>query len=331
MIYNLKAIRKQFLGLPLSEADFKVRKFEEGHDAQERLELVAKTVVQGYNTAVEHGLGPDLMAIATSIDKELQGFFNEGIGMGLHALDTFSFSKKKQFWSFIEGEGNHHEYMSYIGAGLTCAVFKKPFKKLLDKGSVTSWLALDGIGFYYAMFKTPKVLADVYVPKKIKADAFYLDRFDNGVGRALWFYASGEPQKIADTIKQFPESRRGPIWSGVGLAATYAGGVTEEKLRKLRALSGEHCLQLGQGSILAIHTRFTAGNPSTYNKMATAVLVGSTAEECEKIASAYKAKLEEKKYIDGVPSFKIFLQNVRQWIKVQQQEQKQTTASASAA
>lgn len=318
MIFNLKPMRKQFLGLSLSEADFKVRGFEEGFEAQNRLELVAKTVVQGYNTAVEHGLSEDLIAIKNSVDNELVGFFSEGIGMGLYALDIFSFPRKKKFWNFIEGVGNNHEYMSYIGAGLTCAVFNSNFEKILDKGSETCWLTLDGLGFYYAMFKTSKGIGKQYVPKKIKNNAFYLDRYDNGVGRAAWFYASGEPKKILETINQFPESRRGPIWSGIGLAATYAGGVSADKLKLLRKLSGKHYLQLAQGSMLASHTRFTAGNPSPYTDMCSRILVGKSSEECEQVASRYKAQLASEKFIDGVPSFKIFLQNLRSWIKDQQ-------------
>ena len=48
MIYNLKSIRKQVLGLALREAGFKARGFREGTGAQARLELVAGTVVNGY-------------------------------------------------------------------------------------------------------------------------------------------------------------------------------------------------------------------------------------------------------------------------------------------
>lgn len=314
MIYNLKPVRKQILGLSLSEATFKIRGFEEGHEAQDRLELVAKTVVQGYNTAIEHGLGKDLAAIITTVDQELKGFFFEGVAMGLYTLDIFSVSKKSKFWEFIQGIGSKHEYMSYIGSGLACAIFNRPFDKLLKKASTTGWLALDGIGFYYAMFKTKKALLDFYIPKEIKRDPFYLERYDNGVGRALWFYAAGEPEKIANTIDTFSPERRGAIWSGIGLAATYAGGVSFEKLEQLKVLSKEYVLQLGQGAVLAIHTRFTAGNENDYVNLASKALVGVEAKKTEKIAKKYKEELYDNKFVNGEPSFQIFLKRIRNWI-----------------
>lgn len=314
MIYNLQSIRKQILGLGLSEVGFKARGFAQGYDAQERLELVAKTVVSGYNAAVEYGLNKDLQTATASVKNELVGFFNEGIGMGLYALDLFSLRSKNRFWEFVKGPGSKHEYMSYIGAGLASGVFGLPFKKFLDKASPTSGcLILDGIGFYYAYFKTNKTVHNFYVPASVRNDAFYLERYDNGIGRALWFYNSGDPKKIAQTVAAFPEERQPHVWSGVGLAATYAGGVSKDKIRLLKRLSGPHSIMLAQGSLLAVHTRYTAGNPHE-DDSTVRILVGKPAEEAHLFAVEAIEALRNRRYIDGKHSFQVFLENIRKWI-----------------
>jgi enediyne biosynthesis protein E3 len=315
MIHNLNTIRKQVLGLSLSEASFKSRGFEQGHEAQPRLELVAKTVVHGYNVAIENGWSEDLQVNTSQVKDELVGFFHEGIGMGLYVLDVCSLFNKNRFWKFVKGWGHKHEYMSYIGAGLASGVFNLPIEDFLKTACPTSGcLILDGLGFYNAYFKSRKTLQGFYIPDYIKANDFFLERYDNGIGRAIWFYNSGEPHLIAYTVSTFPSYRRAAIWSGIGLAATYAGGIGEDKLRLLKTLSGEHAIMLAQGSVLATHTRHRAGNPHQHDTTEQ-ILIGKSSIECHLFATEAKNDLQERRYIDGRPSFQVFLENIRRWIQ----------------
>jgi enediyne biosynthesis protein E3 len=315
---KLKIIRKLILGLPLSEAEFGVRGFEVGNKAQERLELVAKTVVHGYNVALETGLSKSLAVNTTQISHELVGFFHEGVAMGLYTLDLFSIGKKDRFGEFITGVGNRHEYMSYIGAGIASAIFRNDaisgFMSKTEK-SEGDFLFLNGIGFYHAYFKPEKTLKNnMFVPKSIRGKgSYFLDGYDNGIGRAVWFYNSGEPQKIAKTIAAFPPDRRGGVWAGVGLAATYAGGVSEEKILQLRELSGEYVYRLGEGSVLATHTRRFAGNPHETDTTER-ILTGKSSVECNDFVDAEIDKMKGRKFINNQPTFQILLQLIRDWL-----------------
>ncbi len=302
--------------LPLSEANFKIRGFEKNAPAQARLELVAKTVVSGYNTALETGLTDDLQTNTETIKQELVGFFNEGIGMGLYTLDVFSVFNRNRFWNFIKDKGKNHEYMSYIGAGIASGVFfNLPFEKFVEKADPTSGLLiLNGLGFYYAYFKPKKTLQKMYLPKSVKKDKFYIECYDNGIGRALWFYNGGVPTSIARTIANFPKDRQGAIWSGVGLAATYAGGVPEEKIRELQELAGENSHMLGEGSILACHTRDIAGNPHESDSTER-ILTGKSVKECNLFAAMAKENLNGKRYIEGRHSLLVFMENIREWVR----------------
>ncbi|MCK8522371.1 DUF1702 family protein [Aquimarina sp. D1M17] len=315
MIYNFKTLRKQILGLSLSEGNFSKRGFEEGSKAQKRLEDVGKTVMMGYNVAVENGRGDDMQSIISAIKSEKIGFFHEGIAMGLYTLDLFSITRKNHFWNFVKEEGNHHEYMAYIGAGLAIGVFNKGFEKFIAKACpMCGCLVLDGIGFYHAFFKPKRTLKQYKIPKSIEKNRFYLERFDNGVGRAIWFYDSGNPEAIAKTIHSFPADRRGDIWSGVGLAAAYAGGVPEEDIFKLKKLSGNYSVMLGQGAFLAAHTRHKAGNP-TNDESTVEILVGESAKSCDELANQVIEQLDKRnRYVDNKPSFQVFLEYVQDWV-----------------
>jgi len=313
---KLAILRKMMFALPLSEANFDVRGFQVNELPRKRLESVAKTVVEGYNTALETGLSDDLMLNRSIIKTELVGFYNEGIGMGLYTLDLFSPFNKNRFWNFIKGEGKNHEYMSYIGAGIACGVFfNRPFENFLEKASPTSGLLiLNGFGFYYAYFKPKKAINNLYIPKSVQKDPFYIECYDNGIGRALWFYNGGNPDKIHQTISLFPENRKAGIWAGVGLAATYAGGVPPEKILDLKRLACQYDYMLGEGSVLASHTRDIAENP--HEKDTTQqILTGKSAKECNEFAFKANVKLDGRRYINGEHSLKVFLEEIRAWVK----------------
>jgi enediyne biosynthesis protein E3 len=312
---KLTILRKLFFALDLSEANFSVRKFAQGEAAQDRLELVAKTVVNGYNVALETGMSDELLVQRQMVSNELCGFFNEGVGMGLYTIDLFSPFKKDRFWNFVKGVGSNHEYMSYIGAGIACGVFfNRPFDKFLEKASPTSGLLiLNGFGFYYAYFKPNKIFKDNYIPASVQRDPFFIECYDNGIGRALWFNNGGNPDKIADHVALFPENRRPGVWAGVGLAATYAGGVPAEKIKRLKQLAAPFGISLGEGSLLATHTRDLAGNPHA-DDTTVQLLTGRSAKDCCAFAREALVRLGNERYIQNKHSLLVFFEDIRSWL-----------------
>jgi len=273
----------------MKEANFDERGFQQGESAQKRLELVAKAVVSGYNTTIN----------------------NTSFGI-----------KKKEF---IKGDGKPHEYMSYVGAGIACGVFKKhSFEKFLDKASPTSGLLLlNGLGFYYAYFKPEQTIKRrFFVPKNVKKDPFFLECYDNGIGRALWFYHGANPESIAQMIAAFPEERRAGVWAGVGLAATYAGGVAPNKILLLKQLSGKYYDSLAEGCVLASHTRDVAGNPHE-DDSTELILTKKNAAVVQAFARKTDVALKKRRYIDGKHSLQVFLEKIRAWIRKNHEEEVQ--------
>lgn len=68
------------------------------------------------------------------------------------------------------------------------------------------------------------------------------------------------------------------MWSGIGLAATYAGGATPAALEDLRAAGRGYARQLGQGAAFAAAARERAGNPTAHTELGCRVLTGRSAD-----------------------------------------------------
>jgi hypothetical protein len=86
-------------------------------------------------------------------------------------------------------------------------------------------------------------------------------------------------------------SRLADLWSGVGLAATYAGGAPTAAIEELREAAGCWTRHLGQGSAFAAAARQRAGNPAAHTELACRVLTGRTAPAAAAITDAAKHRL----------------------------------------
>jgi hypothetical protein len=89
-----------------------------------------------------------------------------------------------------------------------------------------------------------------------------------GMGRSLWFIESAGPKEIAATIETAPPGHRPHLWSGVGLAAAYAGGATGEELDLLAELSASHRGHVVQGVAFAAEARRRGGHVPAYTREA---------------------------------------------------------------
>ena len=76
-----------------------------------------------------------------------------------------------------------------------------------------------------------------------------------GIGRALWFINGAQPREVAAAVARFEPGRQADLWSGVGLAATFAGGTSRHGLRILRQTAGEHRAEAALGMVFAVKAR----------------------------------------------------------------------------
>jgi hypothetical protein len=169
------------------------------------------------------------------------------------------------------------------------------------------WLAVDGYGFHEGFFHWPRYLDGQPVPKRLTG---YARRaFDQGLGRCLWFIDGGDVTRIPQTVAALPPPRQGDLWSGVGLAAVYAGEVSQEALQQLRKTAGHFYPRLAQGAAFAAKARLRGGNSTAYTQLACEALCGMSAEAAAQISDATRENLP----CDGAqPAYEVWRQRVEQ-------------------
>jgi hypothetical protein len=150
------------------------------------------------------------------------------------------------------------------------------------------WFVLDGYGFHQAYFRTEQYVhgqyQDTRFPWPAEGPQWYANHaIDQGIGRAVWFVGGTDAEVVAAMIDKFPEERRPDIYSGAGLAATYAGGADEDELRRFYHLAGDHRPQVAQGSAFAAEARIRAGLLVPHTAVATQVFCGLSPEQAAQI------------------------------------------------
>jgi hypothetical protein len=284
-------LRRRILTPDIAETTLERRGFRVKDAAsKELLETIGGTFLAGYAGAVEARTAAEAEERLEEIPLRFRGFAYEGAGMGLAVLDGFAFGGTRRVSALLNGRGELHNYMIYVGIGWAMARLPRflwPRSEALDP--LLLWLVHDGYGFHQADFHTGRYVhqqARPRVPWPAGQEAYAARAVDQGIGRALWFVGGTDPDTVVSLIERFAPERRADLYSGTGLAATYAGGVTEGELERLRDRAGAHRPQLAQGSVFAAEARIRAGLLVPHTELATRVLCGVTAERAAEISRA---------------------------------------------
>jgi len=273
----LAPFRRRLFGIPARELAFERRGFRGSDPAMRtRLEQIGRTFAHGYHAALENDDLEVLVPRLNSVDLDLRGFAYEGAAMGLALLDFLTPWRRDRFRSFLQGAGGTHAYMVHVGAGWMLARIPGRVAPRLERfDPLLRWLVIDGYGFHEGFFHWRRYLEGQPAPARLTG---YARRaFDQGLGRCLWFIEGGDAGRIPQAISAFPEPRRADLWSGVGLAVTYAGEVGQSNLVSLRESAGPHRPCLAQGAAFAAKARLRGGNLVPYTDRACMALCGLSA------------------------------------------------------
>lgn len=289
----------------VSKAD--VPPFPENNASTRRLQQVVFTVTECCHITLFNSRFGTLVPKLDAYEEELRGFAYEGAGVGLAALDTW-LPWKQRTRDFVAGPGARYLYAIYLGAGMSLARMRRnpePFRARLGD-PVFSWVVLDGYGFHEGFFAHRRYVGRRAVPRRLTGYA--LRAFDHGLGRSIWFSTGASVERVAATIGSFPEERHADLWSGVGLACGYTGGVDRATIEKLPGAAGPHRAQLAVGVAIAAKARQQVGNPALHNEIACEVLCGLTSKDSADVADAALQRLPSG---GGDPAYEIWRQRIR--------------------
>jgi hypothetical protein len=308
-------LRQLTLAPSLQRISFAGRGFPAaGSAAAEQLEAIPRAVVCGFEWAIAGSSVADLHRRLRLIDPEQRGFGYEGAAMACTVLDS---ARGHRTRDLLTGPGERHILLAYIGIGFAMARLPRPlWRKVLPDLShshyhpTMSWLAVDGYGFDLAYFHTERWVDRQQIPASypwLGHPEYFPRAVDQGIGRALWFIHGGDCPSVAAAVNRFAEARRADLWSGVGLAATFAGGAPT--VGPLLELAGAHRPDLAVGATLAIKGRSDAGYLPEHSEQCALNLTGRSAAELVELAD----RTEQPDGLDSAdePEYERWRQRIR--------------------
>ena len=252
--------------------------------ATRRLEAIPQAVITGFEWGIDVREQWEVECRLNLVDPELRGFAYEGVTMAFTVRDAMAAGRGTRTRELLRGPGAPHIFLAYIGIGFAMARLPRAaWKKVVPDltGSpyypTMSWLAVDGYGFDRAYFDTDRWVERQQVPAPYpwQGSPDYFPRaVDQGIGRALWFIHGGQAPDVAAAVRRFAGHRQPDLWSGVGLAAAFAGGSDAHGLAVLRQEAGDLMPEVAQGVVFATRARDYSGSVPAHTETAAAVLTG---------------------------------------------------------
>ncbi|HQU85105.1 MAG TPA: DUF1702 family protein [Pyrinomonadaceae bacterium] len=308
------AIRRLFFSIPVEETRFAKRGFRATKPAVvNHLEKIGASFLDGYHSALCAVDFADLENNLEKIEANYRGFSYEGAAMSLALLDRLSLLKKTRIEDFLNGEAEKHIYMVYVGIGWALARLpwtrRRIVQSISNLDSLLKWLAIDGFGFHEGYFNPRR-----YFHSEISLNSLpeYAKRaFTQGLGRSLWFVEGASVEHISEMILKMPKEMRADLWSGIGLACGYAGGVEIVELEKLKERSQEYLPFAAQGVAFAAKTRLRAENAAIHTENACRIICGLSIEDAAFLTDTTLKKLPETDDLK-LPKYEIWRQRIQQ-------------------
>ncbi|MFL6163717.1 MAG: DUF1702 family protein [Jatrophihabitantaceae bacterium] len=308
---NIRALRRRILTPSMSETRLDVRGFySKDAAAKARLERIGATFLTGYGYAAEARGVVEAEQRLESLDREVRGFGYEGAAMAFAVRDGLPIGGSSHVAQLLAGRGRQHAYMVYVGVGWAMARLPRfRWSRITVADPLMRWLVLDGYGFHQAYFHTQQYVTEHYqepaIPWPAEGPRWYAQHaIDQGIGRALWFVGGTDVERVTALIGGFPAERHPDLYSGAGLAATYAGGAEIAELALLAERAGGYRPQLMQGAVFAATARVEAGLVVPHTEVATELLCGITPAAAAQLSFDSRPVAADEQ--DDLPDYEIW-------------------------
>lgn len=318
---TLGSLRRLVLTPSLAEVGFARRGFPVApSDVTRMLEAIPQAVICGFEWGIDARDQWEVERRLGLVTPEQRGFAYEGVTMAFTILDAMRGGRGTRTRDLLRGSGQPHIFLAYIGIGFAMARLPRLlWKNVIPDLSGTpyhptmSWFAVDGYGFDRAYFDTERWVdrQEVPAPYPFQGAPEYFPRaVDQGIGRALWFIHGAGVADVVAAVNRFAAPRRADLWSGVGLAATFAGGCAPDGLALLRQEAGEAWTELAQGAVFAAKARTYSGTVPQHTEAGVSALAGLTVEA----ATALADDVAVDEYGAGtLPPYELWRRRVREY------------------
>jgi enediyne biosynthesis protein E3 len=229
----------------------------------------------------------------------------EAASMALAVKDFSKGNGLNRWRSFLEGPAALHAAQVHAGLGWAMAQQRIPVSPIIETlEPLMRYRMLDGWGYYIGIFRQRQTNGSQGFPPD--SDSRFIQGFDQGVGRSLWYNCKGVWAAILETVAGFSVSRHPDLWRGIGIACSYVGGCDEFILRELFSLSYPYQIQLSVGAALVARSRSSANTNTQDIELACQVWCRRSAQEASWIAENAEPSLS----VDPNDAYPIWLSNI---------------------
>ena len=255
------------------------------------LEAVVDAFLTGYQAACRERHTDRLTRRLAQVAPSLRGFAYEGAAMPLVMLDSALPWSRRRFDQLLAA-APQHRYLLHVGAGWGLAQLGLFTARRLDTfDPLLKWLLVDAAGFRDG-FLHPTGFDGAPARRPAAAAAAV---FDQGLGRSLWFTTEASPAAIAAAIARTERQRHGDLWSGVGLACSYAGGAEPVDVTALCKLSGAFRSHFAQGVAFAAAARVSTGDGvPDHTERACDAAVAMTAHQAARLVAEAERNIRQR-------------------------------------
>lgn len=242
-----------------ARVDAPVRRFRCQGEHADRVRVIARTFLHGYNTAAGATRISDIQSVGQDVEEVYRPFFFEGACMGYgpyalrhgHALGAFE--------SYAFTLAPHTRYQNYVGFGWWLAMVPPLRRRILRVMDFRYRdLCFEGAGFMAGFFgagDTGRRRFRRRASASRSADHAWLQ----GYGRALWFVHMGDIHSAIRHIEGLPPAARGDLYSGLGLGVGFSWLDRASSFAEIRdAIPGEHRAEVEQGMAFGLEARAVA-------------------------------------------------------------------------
>src|SRR5262249_7778121 len=241
----------------------------------------------GFNQALVEEDVEMLQGAVDRVEPERRCFAVEGAAMGAAIADALMLGGDR-LGAWMRSNEAAYTYLTNVGAGWALARVPWRRRAILSAGDpVHGWLALDGLGFHDTYFWHVAILRGW----RRRMRGYAIHAYDQGVGRALWFAAGGQIEAVSAMIVCFGPARHADLWSGLGLAITYAGGASASALTEARLAAGRFRASLAQGAAFAAEARARSNHVPDHTHQAVIALTGRETAAVVDLVCTLRARL----------------------------------------
>ncbi len=215
-----------------------------------RMDIISKTFQISKQMGFQNTTWDEFKVFLEKQDLFYHALVFEGASMGYAQYDKYNNGRLTEWKKFTEKTPKAFNTFNFIGLGWALAKWTDfDLTTLKDVDVKMYWRTFGGWGYHDAIFKKSLIFNKMDRAHRVPLE--YVNAYDEGIGRLIWYESRADLQKMMDLVSRFDKSRLPDIWRGIGIAVSFVGAYDLDFFKKILNFTGDFRLSFNIGSALA--------------------------------------------------------------------------------